>query len=55
MHYRNGREAKNGDKVIQLQMDGPVVTGSGVLFDAVPGQDYCNGFIAPVQPQPMSA
>lgn len=55
MHYRNGREAKNGDKVIQLQMDGPVIIGTGVLYDATPGQDYCNGNIAPTQPQPMGA
>ncbi len=50
MHYRNGREAKNGDKVIQLTIgsDGfPVkVTAIGVLYDAVPGNDYCNGMIA---------
>ncbi len=45
MHYRNGREAKNGDKVIQLQMDGPVVTAVGKLQNAVPGNDTCNGQI----------
>lgn len=45
MHYRNGREAKNGDKVIQLQ--GGNIVASGVLFDATPGNDYCNGSIAP--------
>lgn len=49
MHYRNGREAKNGDKVIKLSCDdkGRVVA-FGVLFDATPGNDYCNGSIAPV-------
>jgi hypothetical protein len=47
MHYRNGREAKNGDRVVQLQ-DGKI-TAVGVLYDAVPGNDYCNGSIAPVQ------
>jgi hypothetical protein len=46
MHYRNGREAKNGDKIIQL--NGGNVTHLGVLFDAVPGNDYCNGSIAPM-------
>ena len=55
MHYRNGREAKNGDKVIQLQMEGGVVTGFGVLFDAVPGNDYCNGNIAAVTPNVTGA
>lgn len=48
MHYRNGREAKNGDKIVQFSMDdkGKVV-GAGILYDAVPGNDYCNGMIAP--------
>ena len=50
MHYRNGREAKNGDKVVQFQMDGPVITAVGILYDATPGNDYCNGHIAPIQP-----
>lgn len=49
MHYRNGREAKNGDKIIQLQMDGPKIEAYGVLHSAVPGSDYCNGSVAPVQ------
>lgn len=52
MHYRNGREAKNGDVVIQLGMSGEAaakVQAAGVLYDATPGQDYCNGSIAPIQ------
>lgn len=56
MHYRNGREAKNGDKVVQLgtvyDADGKqhvTVSAVGVLYDAKPGNDYCNGSIAPVQ------
>ena len=53
MHYRNGREAKNGDKVIQLQMDGAKVVAVGVLYDAVPGNSYCNGNIASTQ-QPVT-
>lgn len=48
MHYRNGREAKNGDRVVQIG-DG-VITNVGVLFDAKPGNDYCNGSIAPTSP-----
>ena len=45
MHYRNGREAKNGDKVILVPSYGsPVV---GILYDATAGNDYCNGKIAP--------
>lgn len=47
MHYRNGREAKNGDKVVQLSIEGGKVVSTGILYDAIPGNDYCNGNIAP--------
>ena len=46
MHYRNGREAKNGDKVVLL--NGGKIAAVGVLYDAVPGNDYCNGYLAPI-------
>ena len=49
MHYRNGREAKNGDKIVQLGPNGKIV-GTGILYDAVPGNDYCNGYVAPLPP-----
>ena len=49
MHYRNGREAKNGDKVVQIGDKGKIVN-VGVLFDATPGNDYCNGSIASTVP-----
>lgn len=46
MHYRNGREAKNGDTIVNLDSIGPgLKVQSGVLRDATPGDDYCNGFI----------
>lgn len=45
MHYRNGREASNGDKIVQLNDNGEI-TDVGVLINAVPGNDYCNGIIA---------
>ena len=48
MHYRNGREAKNGDKIVRLSDNGKV-EAFGVLHSAVPGNDYCNGSIAIVQ------
>jgi hypothetical protein len=48
MHFRNGREAKNGDLIVQL--NGGKVVASGVLYGATPGNDYCNGYIAPTQP-----
>jgi hypothetical protein len=49
MHYRNGREAKNGDLVVQLQ--GGTITALGALHSAVAGNSYCNGLIAPVSAQ----
>lgn len=48
MHYRNGREAKNGDKIVKLDEKGHIVS-FGVLHSATPGNDYCNGYIAIVQ------
>ena len=56
MHYRNGREAKNGDKVVQIGGYGnsAQIAAVGVLYDAKPGNDYCNGVIAPIQ-GPMTA
>lgn len=49
MHYRNGREAKNGDKIARLSSDGKI-EAFGVLHSARPdGGDHCNGTIAVVQ------
>ena len=57
MHYRNGREAKNGDVVVTIGekwIDGKGITGRivalGVLPEATPGNDFCNGSIAPINP-----
>lgn len=51
MHYKNGREAKNGDKVVIVpdpKYGGtPVV---GILYDANPGNDFCNGRLALTSP-----
>lgn len=55
MHYRNGREAKNGDKVVQLGYGGGKIVNVGVLFDAQPGNDHCNGSIAPTSPSVSGA
>ena len=49
MHYRKGREAKNGDKIVKLGgLNGSEVVSFGVLHSATPGNDYCNGAIAPL-------
>lgn len=46
MHYANGKPAKNGDKIVLFPWSGnPLV---GILYDAVEGNDYCNGKIAPI-------
>lgn len=51
MHYRNGREAKNGDIVLSLSGYGnTVINALGVLHSATAGNDHCNGSIAPIQP-----
>ena len=48
MHYRNGREAKNGDKIVRL--NGGKIEAFGVLHNASPtGGNSCNGNIAVVQ------
>lgn len=44
MHYKNGREAKNGDKVVMITNGGKTVIG-GFLYDAVAGNNGCNGRI----------
>ena len=54
MHYKNGREAKNGDKVVLFAPDyakpGSYKITSGILYDATAGNDYCNGKIAAMLP-----
>jgi hypothetical protein len=49
MHYKNGREAKNGDKIVLIPTWGatPII---GILYDAVAGNDFCNGKLAPISP-----
>lgn len=47
MHYKNGREAKNGDKVALITDYGAAI---GILYDATAGNDYCNGKIAVIAP-----
>lgn len=52
MHYRNGRPAQNGDRVLMIGgygADGGAINAVGVLYDAKAGNDYCNGSIAPIQ------
>lgn len=48
MHFKNGREAKNGDKVLFIPLYGSPMTG--VLYDATAGNDCCNGRLASISP-----
>ena len=50
LHYRNGREAKNGDKVVRLDFSTGRIEAFGVLNNATPGNEYCNGNILFAQP-----
>jgi len=51
MHYKNGRAAKNGDKVMvvpnALYGGVPLV---GILYNAKAGNDFCNGNLAVTKP-----
>ncbi len=48
MHYKNGREAKNGDKVVLIPEYAGQQPTIGILYDAQAGNDLCNGRIAPI-------
>ena len=51
MHYRNGREAKCGDVIVSIGCaygTSQSVLRTGVLLNAVPGNDYCNGTLVPL-------
>ncbi len=50
MHYKNGREAKNGDKVVLIPRYGVPTAQVGILYDAVAGNDACNGRLAKLSP-----
>ena len=50
MHYRNGREANNGDTIVKLETGSGRIVAHGVLYSAVPGNEHCNGTIAIKQP-----
>jgi hypothetical protein len=47
MHYKNGRPAQNGDKVVPISTYGDPKPTAGILYDATAGNDYCNGIFAP--------
>ena len=49
MHYKNGRPAQNGDRVILLP-SGQTPAFAGILYNATTGNDACNGRIAITSP-----
>ena len=46
MHYKNGREAKNGDPIVFISSSN--VAEAGILYAAVGTSDTCNGRLAKV-------
>lgn len=52
MHYRNGRPAANGDIIVSIGYcagySSRTVLRTGVLINAVAGNDYCNGTLVPL-------
>jgi len=53
MHYKNGREAKVGDKIlVQPTYGAPYVA---VLLGVTPGSTSCNGTAMPVDPFRVSS
>ena len=46
MHARNGRPLNNGDRVVSFgNGGGSQILAVGILQNAVPGNDHCNGEI----------
>ena len=57
MHYKNGRVAQNGDKVVLFPAYPKGANGKstgipvvGILYEASAGNDFCNGKIAVTSP-----
>lgn len=51
MHYRNGRPAQNGDKIVSFgNSGGSKIAAVGILVNAVAGNDHCNGDIVTIHP-----
>lgn len=48
VHYKNGRVALNGDKVVLINEYGAATIG--ILYDAQAGNDFCNGKLAQISP-----
>lgn len=45
MHYKNGRAARIGDRVVALWNEKPFI---GIVIDANPGSTSCNLSVAPL-------
>lgn len=52
MHFKNGREAHEGDPVVLKGYNGAVYVG--VLVDTNPGSDTCNATVARAVGPPMT-
>lgn len=47
MHYKNGRPANNGDKVVLVGGWPTKHPTAGILYNATAGNNHCNGMLAP--------
>lgn len=45
MHYKNGREAKAGDRIVGKDCSGNPI--GGILIAVTPTSTTCNGYVAP--------
>lgn len=45
MHYKNGREAKEGDQMVGVDTNGKAV--GGTLVNLLSGSETCNGNVLP--------
>lgn len=52
MHYKNGREAKVGDKVVGKDCNGNPI--GGILLRGVAESTTCNGYILPLSVAEMN-
>jgi len=50
MHYRNGRDVKNGDKVVQLGSYDAKIVSVGILFYTTPYQATITAALSVVEP-----
>jgi len=51
-HFKDGKEAKDGDYVKAIDHNGDIVIGR--LRDIMPGSDTCNGYVDTIKLRPVA-